>query len=68
MTSLFKNDIKNMNGFVVGEYIAVFLLEDTTYEWCFGVTEAIHPNNTNNTILVSYLIMGRYKKQNVGIP
>ena len=30
MTPLFNNDIENMNGFVVGEYIATFLLEDTT--------------------------------------
>ena len=53
MTPLFKNDIENTNGFVVGEYIAEFWFEDTTYEWYLGVIEDIHPNNTT---VVSYLI------------
>ena len=53
MTLLFNNDIENMNDFVVGEYIAAFSLEDTTYEWYLGVIEDIHPINT---IVISYLI------------
>ena len=31
MTLLFKNDIENTNGFVVGKYTAAVWLEDTTY-------------------------------------
>ena len=53
MTLWCKNDIENTNGFVVGEYIAAFLLEDTTYKWYLELIEDIHPNNT---IDVSYLI------------
>ena len=53
MTLLFKNDIENTNGFVVGEYIAAVWFEDTTYKWYLGVIEHINPNNA---IVVSYLI------------
>ena len=53
VTPLFKNDIENTNGFLVGEYIAAVWFEDTTYEWCLGVIEHINPNNP---IVVSYLI------------
>ena len=58
MTLLYKNDIENTNGFVVGECIAAFLLEDTAYEWYFGVIEDIHPNST---IVVSYLAWAETK-------
>ena len=53
MTPLFKNDIENTIGFLVGEYIAAVCFEDTTYEWYLGVIEHINPNNP---IVVSYLI------------
>ena len=53
MTPFLKNDIENTNSFVVGEYVAAFWFEDTTYEWYLGVIEHINPSNT---IVVSYLI------------
>ena len=58
MAPLFKNDVENTNGFVVGEYIAPVWFEDTTHEWYLGGTEHINPNNT---IVVSYLIRADIK-------
>ena len=46
MTLLSKNDIENTTDFMVGEYIAAFLLEETTYEWYLGLIEDIHTKNT----------------------
>ena len=51
MTPLFKNNIENMNGFVVGGVYCCVLVRG--YNLYLGAIEDIHPNNI---IVVSYLI------------